>query len=69
MRIFCLEAKMKLVWYMQINDKMSLFLKRRVLKILFNNVQVSKRIEKLRVISAKMRDSQIIRHCLKTWLV
>ena len=67
MRIFCLEAKMKLVWYMQIYDKMSLFLKRRVLKILFNNVQVSKRIEKLRVISAKMRDSQIIRHCLKTW--
>jgi len=67
LKMFCLEESIKRIGNMQIAERMKLFIKRRVLKVLFNNVQVTKRIERLRVISAKMRDSQIIRHCLKTW--
>ena len=30
-------------------------------------MKVAQRVEKLRVISVRMQDSQILRHCLKTW--
>jgi hypothetical protein len=51
----------------QVYEKMRLFWKRRILKVLFNTVKVAQRVEKLRVISGRMQDSQKLRHCLKIW--
>ena len=57
LQMFCLESRIQRVGNVQTFEKMRLFWKRRILKVLFNMVRVAQRVEKLRVISVRMQDS------------
>lgn len=69
LQMFCLESRINNVGGVPEFEKMRLFWKRRVLKVLFNLVTLNNRVQKLRVISLQNKDSQVLRHCLKTWQV
>jgi hypothetical protein len=52
-----LSERIEKVGNAEMAEQMKLFWKRRVFKVLFNMVNVSHRVEKLRVISTRMFDS------------